>query len=143
MIAALKRTSSELAARHEKIFVISASAGIAVSGLVADGQQIASFLRRAAINSHFVHTKEARISHLSSITAKKLQVVSVHIHSVVSDVLQACTQHGSRRPYGVGVLMAGSDETGVHLFQLLPTGEVYECEGVGIGMKFCFVRVCY
>jgi 20S proteasome subunit alpha 6 len=48
-----------------------------------------------------------------------------------------CTQHASRRPYGVGILLAGSDESGLHLYQLLPTGDAYECEGVGIGKEIC------
>ena len=78
VIAALKRSSSDLATRHEKIFAVSPSIGVAVSGLVADGHQIASFLRRSAIDSNFIYNKEARMSHLSSITAKKLQVASVH-----------------------------------------------------------------
>ena len=74
VIAALKRSSSELAARHEKIFPISKNAGIAVSGLVSDGHQIASILRNTAINSSFVYNREARVAHLSAATARKLQV---------------------------------------------------------------------
>lgn len=120
VIAALKRSSSELAARHEKIFPISKNAGIAVSGLVSDGHQIASILRNTAINSSFVYNREARVAHLSAATARKLQ---------------ACTQHASRRPYGVGILLAGSDESGLHLHQLLPSGDAYESEAVGIGSR--------
>ncbi|OUS42073.1 nucleophile aminohydrolase [Ostreococcus tauri] len=120
VIAALKRSSSDLAARHEKLFAIGDNAGVAVSGLVSDGQQLATVLRNAAINSNFVFNKEARISRLSTMTAKRLQ---------------ACTQHSSRRPYGVGILLAGSDDKGIHLHHLLPTGDVHECEGVGIGTR--------
>jgi 20S proteasome alpha/beta subunit len=87
VIAALKRNSSELAARHEKIFPISFSAGIAVSGLVADGHQIAAFLRNTAINSSFVYNREARVAHLSAATAKKLQVNLGIYNLIVSPII--------------------------------------------------------
>ena len=120
VIAALKRSPSQLAATHEKIFPVSSCAGIAVSGLVSDGQQVISMLRNVAINASFVYDSEASVSKLCGVAVKKLQ---------------ACTQHASRRPYGVGILLAGVDETGLHLFQVSPTGDSHECEGVGIGSR--------
>ena len=74
MLAALKRSSSDLATRHEKLFRISKHVGVAVSGLVSDGYQVANVLREAAINSSFVYKQEARVSQLCATATRKLQV---------------------------------------------------------------------
>lgn len=120
VLVALKRSSSDLATRHEKLFCVSKQVGVAVSGLVSDGYQIATILRDAAINSSFVYKQEARVSQLCAATTRKLQ---------------SCTQHSSRRPYGVGIILAGFDESGVQLHQIMPTGETYECEAISIGSR--------
>lgn len=80
VLVALKRSSSDLATRHEKLFCVSPQVGMAVSGLVSDGYQIATILRDAAINSSFVYRQEARVSQLCATTTKKLQVSGFAIY---------------------------------------------------------------
>lgn len=43
------------------------------------------------------------------------------------------TARSWKRPYGVGLLVAGHDETGPHLFQTCPSGNFYECVAMAIG----------
>ena len=39
---------------------------------------------------------------------------------------QTKTQRISKRPYGVGLLIAGVDQDGPHLFETCPSGNYYE-----------------
>ena len=39
---------------------------------------------------------------------------------------QTKTQRTSKRPYGVGLLIAGVDQDGPHLFETCPSGNYYE-----------------
>lgn len=38
------------------------------------------------------------------------------------------TQKASKRPYGVGLLIAGIDDDGPHIFETCPSGNFYEYE---------------
>jgi 20S proteasome subunit alpha 6 len=46
-----------------------------------------------------------------------------------------CTLTYSRRPYGVGLLVAGVDRTGTHLFQTDPTGNFFEYYAMAMGAR--------
>ena len=135
ILAALKRHSSSLAASHEKVFVVSPHVGLAVSGLVSDGHEILTSLRRSAVDTNFVFNRDAKVSELVETMSKSLQVIAHLVYMLQIHVTQACTQHSSRRPYGAGVLLAGLDDNKAQLYQLLPTGEIHECQAVGIGMQ--------
>lgn len=39
---------------------------------------------------------------------------------------QVKTQRASKRPYGVGLLIAGIDDEGPHIFETCPSGNYYE-----------------
>jgi 20S proteasome subunit alpha 6 len=53
----------------------------------------------------------------------------------IADKAQNNTQHYGRRPYGVGLLIAGVDDTGPHLFEFMPSGMVQEYLGCAIGAR--------
>src|SRR5947209_4083463 len=53
----------------------------------------------------------------------------------IADKAQVNTQHYGRRPYGVGLLVAGVDETGPHLWEFQPSGMVLEYKGASIGAR--------
>jgi 20S proteasome subunit alpha 6 len=53
----------------------------------------------------------------------------------ISKKSQAKTCHPSKRPYGVGMLLAGIDETGTHLFETDPSANFYEYTAMAIGAK--------
>ncbi|KAJ9104265.1 hypothetical protein QFC19_004082 [Naganishia cerealis] len=48
---------------------------------------------------------------------------------------QANTQQYGKRPYGVGFLVIGKDETGPHLFEFSPAGITYEYHAHSIGAR--------
>lgn len=55
--------------------------------------------------------------------------------NAIADKAQVNTQHYGRRPYGVGLLVAGVDETGPHLWEFQPSGMVLEYRGAAIGAR--------
>ncbi|RRT80043.1 hypothetical protein BHE74_00010185 [Ensete ventricosum] len=46
-----------------------------------------------------------------------------------------CTQRSWKRPYGVGLLVAGLDETGAHLYYNCPSGNYFEYQAFAIGSR--------
>ncbi|CAI8032073.1 Proteasome subunit alpha type-1 [Geodia barretti] len=53
----------------------------------------------------------------------------------MSSELQFCTQVYGRRPYGVGMLVAGYDDVGPHLYQTCPSSNYYDCRAMAIGSR--------
>jgi 20S proteasome subunit alpha 6 len=53
----------------------------------------------------------------------------------VADKHQRATQSYVRRPYGVGLLVAGYDRTGPHIFQTCPSGNFYEWKSFALGAR--------
>lgn len=50
-------------------------------------------------------------------------------------MLQVCTQRSWKRPYGVGLLVAGLDESGAHLYYNCPSGNYFEYQAFAIGSR--------
>lgn len=48
---------------------------------------------------------------------------------------QVNTQEYGRRPYGVGFLVIGHDESGPHLYEFSPSGNSYEYYAMSIGAR--------
>merc|ERR1711920_113874 len=55
--------------------------------------------------------------------------------SQVANKSQRKTQDSSKRPFGVGLLVAGVDEKGPHLFETCPSGNYFEYYAMAIGGK--------
>lgn len=72
--------------------------GIAMSGLTADGRSLVKYMRTEALNNRYVYNTPIQGSRLVSDLA---------------DMHQQCTQSYVRRPYGVGLLVASYDQTGL------------------------------
>lgn len=49
--------------------------------------------------------------------------------------MQLCTQRYDRRPFGVGLLVAGYDENGTHIYQTCPSANYYDCKAMSIGAR--------
>ena len=64
-------------------------------------------------------------------------------HSAV--ILQVCSQRSGSRPSGVGLLIAGRDMRGCHLYQVCPSGNLYDHVAAAIGMfLWSYIRLsCY
>ena len=46
-----------------------------------------------------------------------------------------CTQRSWKRPYGVGLLVAGYDKAGAKLFYCCPSGSYYDYKAMAIGAR--------
>ena len=53
--------------------------------------------------------------------------------------MQVCTQRYGKRPYGVGLLVAGYDDQGPHIFQTCPSSNYYGMSTY-IGTVLCLTR---
>ena len=59
---------------------------------------------------------------------------------MIGDRAQTNTQHYGKRPYGVGLLVAGADELGPHLFEFSPSGMTQEMLACAIGARSQMAR---
>ena len=108
VLVTLKRASSELGSYQKKIFKIDEHIAIAISGLTgrmlqkthltstADARVLSKYMRTECLNHKFVYEEPMQVSRLVNQVADKSQV-----H----------TQRYGRRPYGVGLLVIGYDES--------------------------------
>ncbi|CAI7880678.1 unnamed protein product [Closterium sp. NIES-54] len=120
VLATLKRAASPLASYQRKIFRVDDHMGIAIAGLNADGRVLCRFMRSECLSHKFVFESPLPVGRLVSMVADKSQV---------------CTQRSWRRPYGVGLLVAGFDQTGPHIFQTCPSGNFWEFHAMAIGAR--------
>jgi len=120
VLATLKRAASELSSAQKKLFKIDENLGVAISGLTADGTLAAKSLRGACITHKFTFGSEVEIGRLAGI---------------VSDRSQICTQRSGSRPSGIGLLVAGRDNQGCHLYQTCPSGNLYDHTAAAIGSR--------
>lgn len=120
VLATLKRSASELASYQKKLSDIDNHVGVAIAGLTADARLLSRFMRNECLNYKYVFDAPIPLSRLALMVADKCQVA---------------TQRASKRPFGVGLLIAGYDETGPHLFQTCPSGNYYEYYAMAIGSR--------
>ncbi|KAL2631096.1 hypothetical protein R1flu_015782 [Riccia fluitans] len=120
VLATVNKASSELLSHQKKLFKIDNHIGIAMAGLTADGRVLSRYMRSECINHNFIYESPLPVGRL---------VVKV------ADKAQVCTQRSWKRPYGVGLLVAGTDETGPHLYQNCPSGNYFEYQAFAIGSR--------
>jgi len=120
VLASLKRSPSELAGFQEKTFIIDDHIGIAISGLTSDARYLCKYMRTETINHKYVYDSPLQTSEL-------VESVAYKHHK--------CTQFYVRRPFGVGLLIAGFDRTGPHLYQTCPSGDYWEFKAMAIGAR--------
>lgn len=120
VLATLKRAPSDLASYQKKMFAIDDHMGIASSGLIADARLLSQYMRTECLSHKFVYETPMQLSRLMG---------------QLSDKAQVYTQKAEKRPYGVGLLVAGVDKTGTHLFQTSPAGVHYEYKAQAMGAR--------
>lgn len=120
VLVALKRASSELSAHQKKIVKIDDHLGISLAGLTADARIFSRFMRNECLNNKFAYNAPMPVSRLVSLIGNKSQIP---------------TQRYGRRPFGVGLLVAGYDDLGTHLYQTCPSANYYECKAMAIGAR--------
>eukprot|EP01103_Thecamoeba_quadrilineata_P019733 TRINITY_DN8128_c0_g1_i1.p1 TRINITY_DN8128_c0_g1~~TRINITY_DN8128_c0_g1_i1.p1 ORF type:complete len:253 (+),score=32.35 TRINITY_DN8128_c0_g1_i1:39-797(+) len=120
IVATVKRSSSELASYQKKIFKIDEHMGIAIAGLTADARVLCKYMRSECLNHKFVYNTPLQVGRLVR---------------QVSDKSQVHTQRAGRRPFGLGMLVIGYDQTGTHLYETCPSGNYFEYKAQSIGSR--------
>ncbi|KAI8339753.1 nucleophile aminohydrolase [Chlamydoabsidia padenii] len=120
VLLALKRSSGELASYQKKLIKIDDHMGIGIAGLTSDARVLSNFMRTEAMKSKMLYDRPLPVQRI--------------VHAI-GDKAQVNTQQYGRRPYGVGLLVGGYDETGPHLFECSPSGTVFEYHAMSIGAR--------
>jgi 20S proteasome subunit alpha 6 len=121
VLVALKRSpQTDLSAHQSKTFKLDSHVGMTIAGLNSDARLLASFMRTECMNHRYVYTDA-------------LPVARLVLH--VADKSQRCTQVASKRPFGVGLLIAGYDQQGPSLYQTCPSGQYYNYRAMAIGAR--------
>jgi len=102
------------------VFDIDDHMGIAMAGLTADGRHLCKFMRSECLNYWYTYDSHHPTERLVNKIAKKAQIK---------------TNHPSKRPFGVGLLVGAIDDTGAHLFETCPSGNYYEYAAMAIGAR--------
>lgn len=77
-------------------------------------------MRQLALSSRLMYTRPLPVSRMMSSLADRAQLNTM--------------QYG-KRPYGVGFLVIGTDDTGPHLYEFNPTGNCFEYIAMSIGAR--------
>eukprot|EP00906_Rhabdomonas_costata_P013837 RCo019833 len=121
VLVALKRApQAELSSYQPKLFKLDSHMGMSIAGLTSDARVLARFIRTECINHRFVYNAPIPVQRLVT---------------RVADKSQKNTQVAHRRPYGVGLLIAGYDKAGPVLYQTCPSGNFYNYKAVAIGAR--------
>jgi len=118
VMCTFKRAQSELAEHQNKIFKIDDHLCIGIAGLTADARVLAEYMRNECLNHRYIYDSSMNVGRLVG---------------QVADKSQTKTQNSSKRPYGVGLLVAGVDEKGPHLYETCPSGNYFEYFAMAIG----------
>jgi 20S proteasome subunit alpha 6 len=120
LVCAVQRSSSALSSFQKKVFEIDSHMGIAIAGLTADARVLCKFMRNECMNYKFIYE--------TSLPAQRLV-------TKIADKSQIATQRYGRRPYGVGLLVCSYDQTGAHLFETCPSGNLFDWKAQAIGNR--------
>jgi len=125
VLVALKRNAEELSSYQKKIIAIDEHLGLSLAGLASDARVLSNFMKQQSLYSRLTY---GRAIPLERIVAS------------IGDRAQTNTQHYGKRPYGVGLLVAGVDEIGPHLFEFQPSGMTQEMVACAIGARSQMAR---
>uniref|UniRef100_A0A0V0HQC5 Proteasome subunit alpha type n=1 Tax=Solanum chacoense TaxID=4108 RepID=A0A0V0HQC5_SOLCH len=120
ILASVNKANSELSSHQKKIFKVDDHIGVAIAGLTADGRVLSRYMRTECINYSYSYESPLPVGRLVVQLADKAQV---------------CTQRSWKRPYGVGLLVGGLDESGAHLYYNCPSGNYFEYQAFAIGSR--------
>lgn len=120
VLVALKRASSELSSYQKKIIPIDDHLGISIAGITADARVLSRYLRSQCLNYKYSYDTNYPVARLILNLGNKMQIT---------------TQRYDRRPYGVGLLVAGYDDKGPHIYQVLPSANYFDCKAMSIGSR--------
>lgn len=120
VLVALKRASSELASFQKKIIPIDDHLGISIAGITADARILSRYMRQECLNYKYSFDTTYPVARLISNLGNRMQT---------------CTQRYDRRPYGVGLLVAGYDDQGPQIYEVVPSANFFNCKAMSIGSR--------
>merc|ERR1711981_323665 len=94
--------------------------GMSIAGLTADGKSLSRWMRTECLHSRYFNDSALRLGTLMWDLGNKMQL---------------CIQGYNKRPYGVGLLVAGYDDLGPHIYQVCPSANYYDCKAMAIGAR--------
>ncbi|KAJ5966102.1 proteasome subunit alpha type-6 [Penicillium waksmanii] len=118
VLVGLKRNAEELSSYQKKIIEIDSHMAIAIAGLASDARVLSNFMKQQSLGSKMTYGRPIP----------------------PGPYPQTNTQHYGKRPYGVGLLVAGVDEAGPHLFEFQPSGLTHEMAACAIGARSQMAR---
>jgi len=125
VLVALKRNAEELSSYQKKVIGIDDHLGVALAGLASDARVLSNFMKQQSLASKMTYGRPIPLE---------------RIVSQIGDRAQTNTQTYGKRPYGVGLLVAGVDDTGPHLFEFQPSGMTQEMIACAIGARSQMAR---
>ena len=120
VLVALKRNADELSSYQKKIIKCDEHMVLSLAGLAPDARVLSNFLRKQCNYSKLVYNRKLSVEK------------AAHL---LSDKAQRNTQSYGGRPYGVGLLIIGYDNSGSHLLEFQPSGNTLELLGAAIGAR--------
>ncbi|GAP91724.1 putative proteasome subunit alpha type-1 [Rosellinia necatrix] len=125
VLVAIKRNAEELSSYQKKLFAVDEHVGLAIAGLTSDARVLSNFMKQQCLSQRLTYDRAMPLDTLVSL---------------ISDKAQLNTQHYGKRPYGVGLLIAGVDDSGPHLFEFQPSGLTQEMLACAIGARSQMAR---
>jgi 20S proteasome subunit alpha 6 len=125
VLAAIKRNAEELSSYQKKLFAVDEHLGLAIAGLTSDARVLSNFMKQQCLSQRLTYDRAMPVETLVSL---------------IGDKAQLNTQHYGKRPYGVGLLVAGVDDKGPHLFEFQPSGLTQEMVACAIGARSQMAR---
>ncbi|KAL2375869.1 hypothetical protein RJ035_008231, partial [Blastomyces gilchristii] len=125
VLVALKRNAEELSSYQKKVIPIDQHLGIAIAGLASDARVLSNFMKQQSLASKMTYGRPIPLE---------------HIVTKLGDRAQSNTQLYGKRPYGVGLLVAGIDDAGPHLYEFQPSGMTQEMVACAIGARSQMAR---
>mmetsp|Transcript_4904 Transcript_4904/g.12463 ORF Transcript_4904/g.12463 Transcript_4904/m.12463 type:complete len:269 (-) Transcript_4904:125-931(-) len=122
VLGALKRSVSELSSHQKKLLEIDDHIAMGIAGLTADARTLAKYMRNECLNHKYIFGAP---------------MTPAVLMGDLADKHQRTTQMYVRRPFGVGLLVAGIDPQfqTAHLYQTCPSGNLYEFHASAIGAR--------
>ncbi|KAH1979668.1 hypothetical protein KXW88_007125, partial [Aspergillus fumigatus] len=119
------RNAEELSSYQKKIIEVDSHMGIAIAGLASDARVLSNYMKQQCLSSRMTYGRPLPVD---------------RIVTQIGDRAQTNTQQYGKRPYGVGLLVAGVDEAGPHLFEFQPSGMTQEMLACAIGARSQMAR---
>lgn len=88
VIAAIKRTTDELASYQRKVFKVDDHIGVAVAGLTADGRVLLKYMRNEALNHKYVYDTPVQVSRLATTVADSRKLLTSRVPDFNTEVRQ-------------------------------------------------------